>query len=88
MNHLKIVRVQMSELGIELQKAVTAELRARRAVNALAKQYSIAVRRYRMALQRAVPVQSHRRTSSHPRLSHRLCNQQIAGMIRSGRPKG
>ena len=62
MNHLKIIRQHMSQLRIELQRATTAELRARKAVNALAKDYVTAVRQYRQALEQAARVAQHSRT--------------------------
>jgi hypothetical protein len=51
MNQLKMIREHLSELRIELKRAVTAEVRARQDVNSLAKDYITALRRYRLALE-------------------------------------
>jgi hypothetical protein len=51
MNQLKTIREHLYEVRLELQRAVTAEVRARKDVNSLAKDYISALRRYRVALE-------------------------------------
>jgi hypothetical protein len=72
MGYLEILQRNVSRAGTELRRAVTAERRARRAVNALAKEYLALVRRYREALDQAARMERCRQ-SRRRRLSRRRC---------------
>ena len=75
--HLEVLRGDVSRIETELQRAVKAEGKARRAVNTLAKRYLVVLRRYREELQRAVRLEQYRQ-SRRRRLSRECCLARTA----------